>query len=132
MIITQSAGDSFVLETDAANLSVQDTMTVTHADLTSSVTAQVADVTCLSGTLGGITLEAVKGMLSLARSGTGVFGSSAEIIDGTGTGGKDNLTWKFDSGSETFDYLSKGEAVRLEYTITIIDSTGTAAKKQSP
>lgn len=129
MIITPSAGDSFVLETDAANLSVQDTMTVTHADLTSSVTAQVADVTCLSGTLGGITLEAVKGMLSLARSGTGVFGSSAEIIDGTGTGGKDNLTWKFDSGSETFDYLSKGEAVRLEYTITIIDSTGTAAKK---
>lgn len=129
MIITPSAGDSFVLETDAANLSVQDTMTVTHADLTSSVTAQVADVTCLSGTLGGITLEAVKGMLSLARSGTGVFGSSAEIIDGTGTGGKDNLTWKFDSGSETFDYLSKGEAVRLEYTITIIDSTGTAVEK---
>ena len=45
------------------------------------------------------------------------------ILDGTET--SDTLTWDFNSGSETFDYLATGETLILTYTVTATDDDGT-------
>ncbi|WP_415776730.1 hypothetical protein, partial [Arcobacter cloacae] len=37
------------------------------------------------------------------------------------------MTWTFDSGSETFDYLASGETLTLTYTIKAMDDDSSNA-----
>ena len=106
-------------ETDAA-LSASGTLTVTDLDTTDLVTASV-DSLAISGTSDRSDPDApsdgeLLAMLSVTPAG---------ILDGTEQ--SDTLTWDFDSGAETFDYLATGETLILEYTVKATDDDGTPA-----
>ncbi|MCL7406453.1 VCBS domain-containing protein [Paradonghicola geojensis] len=103
-------------ETDAG-LTTSGTLTVGDIDLTDVATA--TRTLAVSGTSdrddpaapGDTALQA---MLTL---------SPTTILDGTQQ--TNTLGWSFDSGSEAFDYLAKGETLILEYTVTATDDDGT-------
>ena len=46
-----------------------------------------------------------------------------------GTEQSDTLSWDFDSGAETFDYLANGETLILEYTVKATDDDGTTGQR---
>ena len=116
--ISLGAGDAAngsVTETDASHLTVSDTLTVTDADISDTVNTSV-------------TLKSVGGNGNI----TGNIPSNDELLKmfttetsgltDTTTEGK--ITWTFDSGDKTFDYLSVGETVELTYTVTVDDGHG--------
>jgi VCBS repeat-containing protein len=96
-------------------LTATDTLSVSDADLTDVVTSSVTTVTP-SGTTAGLGSDnaALLAMMT----------STANVLDGTEL--TDTLTWAFNSGSESFDYLAAGESLTLTYTITVTDSEGAA------
>ena len=116
--ISLGAGDAAngsVTETDASHLTVSDTLTVTDADISDTVNTSV-------------TLKSVGGNGNI----TGNIPSNDELLKmfttetsgltDTTTEGK--ITWTFDSGDKTFDYLSVGETVELTYTVKVDDGHG--------
>ena len=116
--ISFGAGDTAngsVTETDAPHLTVSNTLTVTDADISDTVNTSV-------------TLKSVGGNGNI----TGNIPSNDELLKmftaetsgltGTTTEGK--INWAFNTGKETFDYLSVGETVELTYTVTVDDGHG--------
>ncbi len=103
----------------------------TNAALTSAGTLTVDDVD---------TTDVVTASSSLAVSGTSNQADAAAPSDGEllamltvlpttildETQNTATLTWDFNSGAETFDYLATGETLILTYTITATDDDGTA------
>ncbi len=103
----------------------------TNAALTSAGTLTVDDVD---------TTDVVTASSSLAVSGTSDRADAAAPSDGEllamltispttildETQNTATLTWDFNSGAETFDYLATGETLILTYTITATDDDGTA------
>ncbi len=116
-VISNGPDTAGLTETNAA-LNTNSTLTVTDTDTTDLVNATV-DSLNVSGTsdrtdpVAPTDLE-LQAMLSL---------TPAAILDGTET--TNSLTWDFDSGSETFDYLAAGETLVLQYTIKVEDDNGT-------
>ena len=96
-----------------ATLSTSGTLSVGDLDLTDTVTSSVTSVVA-SGTTSGL------GSNNAAL--LAMFSSTANVLDATEL--TDQLTWNFNSGSETFDYLATGESLTLTYTIEVDDSQG--------
>ena len=95
-----------VTESDAANLTDSGTLNVEDLDLTDVVTAAVAAVTVTAGSDNGIDNGVLQAMISVATN------PIIANADTTGT-----ITWTFNSGTETFDYLGAGESLELTYTL---------------
>ncbi|WP_422370452.1 VCBS domain-containing protein [Hoeflea sp.] len=91
--------------TSSGNLNVSD------VDVSDVVNAEVVSVT---GGGAGYNAQDGLGFLTLTNG--------LPVIDGTSTSG--TLGWTFDSGSESFDFLSAGWQTRLTYTIRVTDSQG--------
>ncbi|EMB19110.1 protein containing Cadherin domain protein [Rhodopirellula europaea 6C] len=114
-VITVETGDSAaetLTETDTT-LTSTGTLTVTDVNLSDTVTSTVTGVAS-SGTTAGLGSDnaAILAMLS----------STASVLDASET--SDQLTWNFNSGGESFDYLASGETLTLTYTIEVTDSQG--------
>ncbi len=104
-------------ESDAANLTDSGTLNVEDLDLTDMVTAAVDAVTVTAGSDNGIDHSVLKAMISVATN---------PIIANTDTTG--TITWTFNSGTETFDYLAVEESLVLTYTLSITDDSGAASE----
>ncbi|WP_422003463.1 beta strand repeat-containing protein [Roseovarius mucosus] len=106
-----------VLESDAANLTASGTLTVSDVDANDSVAISVTAVSA-SGTLGGFEEDdaALQAMMTISG------GTPLETGAGNASG---QITWSFDSGSETFDYLAAGESITLNFTVTADDGDAT-------
>ncbi|MCW5738470.1 MAG: VCBS domain-containing protein, partial [Enhydrobacter sp.] len=116
-IISIGSGDSAtgtVAETNAGNLAVSDTLTVTDLDRTDIVSSSVTGVVA-SGTTTGLGSD---NAALLAMFGV----SPGTVIGNAATGGA--LTWTFDSGAENFNYLAQGESLVLTYTVQVADDSG--------
>ncbi len=109
-----------VTESDAANLTDSGTLNVEDLDLTDVVTAAVAAVTVTAGSDNGIDNGVLQAMISVATN------PIIANADTTGT-----ITWTFNSGTETFDYLGAGESLELTYTLSATDDSGTTTEPDS-
>ena len=110
--------DSAGFTANNAGLSTSGSLTISDADLTDNVTAAV-DSVAVSGTgasnaPGSLDNATLLAMLSV---------SPTAILDGSEL--TDVLTWDFDSGSETFNFLASGETFVLTYTVSATDDDGT-------
>ncbi|HWK68866.1 MAG TPA: VCBS domain-containing protein, partial [Rhizobiaceae bacterium] len=106
-VISIGSGDSAsanLTETDAA-LQAAGTLSVADVDLGAVLTAEVIGV---SGGGAGYDPAAALGFLTVTQN--------------PASGGK--LTWTFNSGSETFDFLPQGWQTKLDYTIRVSDGQG--------
>ncbi len=114
-VVTIESGDSAAETLTETNttLTSSGTLTTTDLDLSDTAAATVSSVIA-SGTTTGLASDnaALLAMLT----------STANVIDGTET--IDQLTWNFNSATETFDYLAAGESLILTYTITVTDGQG--------
>ncbi len=110
-----------LVETDGA-LTDSQTLTITDVDATDKVNITKSAVTSVqygtddkimtSTTI--INNEQLLNMLTITPH--------TPAIDGTET--TKDLTWSFNSGTEHFDYLAKGEKVVITYTIAATDNAG--------
>ncbi|MEK7342229.1 MAG: VCBS domain-containing protein, partial [Pseudomonadota bacterium] len=103
-----------VTEANAGNLSASDTLSVSDLDLSDVDTATVKSVVAV-GITNGISNDALKAMMSVTEGDL--------TDDETGVG---SLTWAFNSGAQTFDYLAKDETLVLAYEIEVSDGEGGA------
>ncbi|WP_455599887.1 VCBS domain-containing protein [Cloacibacillus sp.] len=109
------AAEGGVTETDASHLTVSDTLTVTDADISDTVSTSVTGVK-VSGS------GNIAGNIPSDQELLGMFSTKIDGLTNTTTEGK--ITWTFDSGDKTFDYLSVGETVELTYTVKVDDGHG--------
>ena len=110
-VITLDAGDSAaetITESDASQ-SISGTISVTDLDLSDVVNASFV----VKSTVGDF--NGIDGQTLFSLQSNPVVSSSETEND---------LTWTFDMGTETFDYLALGEAVQIVYTITVDDGNG--------
>lgn len=99
--------------TDIA-LTASGSLTITDVDVTDVVNAEVLAVT---GGGAGYNAQNALGFLTLTNA--------TPVIDATATAG--TLSWTFDTGTESFDFLTAGFQTRLTYTIRVTDSQGASA-----
>ena len=114
-LITIDAGDSAaanLAETDSG-LVTTGTLSIEDVDTSDTVSATVSSVV-VTGDDNSIGNAALLAMLTAGTN---------PVISNTATTA--DITWTFDSGSEAFNYLSAGESLVLEYTITATDDAGT-------
>ncbi|MEG1912956.1 MAG: VCBS domain-containing protein, partial [Cloacibacillus sp.] len=114
---SDSAG---LTETNAA-LTTAGTLSVSDVDTKDSVTPSVTEVKIAdSGTFDAtkIPQETLNKLLSmLAVDNSAVIGNTAN--DGT-------INWNFNSGTETFNFLPKGETIVIEYVVKATDDSSAA------
>ena len=107
-----SAAEGGVRETDSGSLTAGDTLTVTDADISDTVSTTV-------------TLKSVEGSGKITgnipsdQELLGMFSAETDGLTNTTTDGK--INWTFNTGDKTFDYLAVGEEVKLTYTIKVDD-----------
>jgi VCBS repeat-containing protein len=89
------------------------TLTVTDPDTSDTISTSIA-LTSATGPTGGPSNAQLLAMLSITPDN----GLAANAGD------TNNLTWKFDSGSEAFNYLRAGQSLQLVYTLTVNDGHG--------
>ncbi|WP_315856103.1 VCBS domain-containing protein, partial [Synechococcus lacustris] len=94
---------------------------VVDVDLSNTVTASKVAVV-RSGSSTGI--SALSDAVLLAMFSISPAEPSAVVANDQTTG---TLTWTFNSGSQTFDYLATGEQLTLTYTVRVTDSAGATA-----
>ncbi|NTV02983.1 MAG: DUF4347 domain-containing protein, partial [Chlorobiaceae bacterium] len=116
-ISTALVANKALTEGNAA-LSTSGTLPLADADAGDTLSAIVNSVS-VSGPQGSLGNADILGMMSVTGSST---------ASGTGTSG--TAGWRFDSGSQTFDYLRSGETLTMEYTIRASDAAGLTADKQ--
>ncbi len=117
--VTIQAGDSAAVvlaETDAG-LTASDTLTVRDADITNTVTTMVSAVS-IGGTYGGTGTPSSSTLLGMMS----IVPPSNVAADGSDL---NNITWRFDSGAQAFDFLAAGETLQLTYTLTSSDGSAT-------
>ncbi|RXK02444.1 VCBS domain-containing protein [Halarcobacter bivalviorum] len=108
-IITDISASENIEETNSS-LSTSGEITVFDTDTTDKVRVEVESVT-IDGTSTNKPTEA---------EALSMFGfSSAEVLDSTQI--SNSITWEFNSGNESFDYLAEGETIVLSYRIQAID-----------
>ena len=106
--------DSAALTESNASLTDTGDFNVSDADLADSVTAMVdsvvVDDTGVASVPASLDNATLTGFLSV---------SPTVVLDNTET--SNTLTWNFNSGSETFDFLAIGETLILTYTVSVTD-----------
>jgi len=108
-------GNTIELTSDGSSLSANGSLSVTDSNLSDAV--NVAASVMVGGATGATDLPSEADLLAmLSLSPTSV------LSDGSNTTGA--VSWRFNSGSELFDFLAEGETLELTYTITATD-TGT-------
>ncbi|MBD9452227.1 tandem-95 repeat protein [Rhizobium sp. RHZ02] len=107
-----------VTEGNSGGLTTHGTLIVSDVDHGDIVKAQVLAV---DGGGSGFTAAQLNALGFLSVSP----GAPSAVLDGTQT--SNSLTWNFNSGSQTFDFLPQGWEVRLNYTIRVTDSHGATA-----
>ena len=105
----ETAVSRFISETNDP-LTASGVLTVKDADNGSIVTTQVVGV---SGGGGAYNIANAANFLALTPGSINDAGETAN-----------NLSWTFNSGSETFDFLPQGHQIRLTYTIRVTDQHG--------
>ncbi|GEM_PF-2156852 len=105
----ETAVSRFISETNDP-LTASGVLTVKDADNGSIVTTQVVGV---SGGGGAYNIVNAANFLTLTPGSINDAGETAN-----------NLSWTFNSGSETFDFLPQGHQIRLTYTIRVTDQHG--------
>ncbi|WP_297781538.1 VCBS domain-containing protein [uncultured Roseovarius sp.] len=113
----EDSASAILVESDATNLTASGTLTVSDVDAGDSVAVTVTAVSA-SGTLGNFAADdaALQGMMTISA------GAPLETGAGNASG---QITWSFDSGAETFDYLAAGESITLDFTVTANDGDAT-------
>jgi VCBS repeat-containing protein len=94
------------------SLKTMGTLTLRDADTTDKVNVQVSAVK-LGGTVGTLTQDAVKAMLTLG----GNVNNEASVNT------SNNLTWAFESGTEYFKFLGQDQTLTLTYTLQATDTS---------
>ncbi|WP_462325782.1 cadherin-like domain-containing protein, partial [Desulfoplanes sp.] len=121
-VISGGPATAGVTETDSGDLTTNGSFTIGDLDTTDVVnmTREVTSVTQKDSSdhvMGTDTSvpdnTALTNMLSI---------TAQPVPDSTETG---TANWVFDSGTETFDFLSTGETLAIKYTVTATDSEGT-------
>lgn len=69
------------------------------------------------------TTEAAPVIIGGPNNAPGAGVANTGFADGATTG---TITWSFDSGSESFDYLQDGQSLVIEYTVTATDNSDVA------
>ena len=117
-VVQDGGADTVTLAETNASLTAAGTLAVEDLDRTNTVTVTVPAVVA-SGTTTGLAANnaALLAMFSVNDPNT--------VISSTATTG--TITWAFDSGSETFDYLAAGETLTLTYTVRVTDSASVTA-----
>lgn len=119
-VITIGADDSaaVTLPETNAGLTASDTLTVSDADVTNTVSASVQGVTVGgTGTLPSwMSSNDFRNMLTV---------DTGNVIDAASTTG--TIHWDFNSSAQAFDFLAAGKTLVLTYTVRATDSNGTAA-----
>ncbi|MGX0975789.1 VCBS repeat-containing protein [Roseovarius sp. MBR-51] len=111
------SASGILVESDAANLTANGTLTVSDVDANDTVSVTVTAVSA-SGTLGNFAADdaALQSMMTISA------GSPLE----TGAGNASTqITWSFDSDAETFDYLGATDNITLRFTVTADDGDTT-------
>ena len=113
----EDSASAILVESDATNLTASGTLTVSDVDAGDSVAVTVTAVSA-SGALGNFAADdaALQGMMTISA------GAPLETGAGNASG---QITWSFDSGAETFDYLAAGESITLDFTVTANDGDAT-------
>ncbi|MGY4879709.1 cadherin-like domain-containing protein, partial [Vreelandella aquamarina] len=115
------------LEETNTGLTTDGSLTVTDPDPNDTVTVSATSVTVTQKNADGNTQdadaaipgdEALLAMMEITPS---------PVLDNTITSGE--LTWAFDSGDTTFDFLAKGETLDIVYTLTANDGNGGTANQ---
>ena len=113
-VISKTVGDTdsgTLVESDTS-LSLSGTLSVIDVDKEDAVTFSVSSVSA-SGVTTGLPVSN-QNLLSMMTVTGGIDNASTAST----------LNWSFDSGSEAFDYLAKGESLVLSYTLTAQDDSG--------
>ena len=116
--ISLSLGDAYtgsVTETNAGGLIVSDTFTVTDLDLNDAVTGSILGVSA-TGFTNGLSSAALQSMFTITTGDLTAPGSNNGL-----------LTWTFNSGAQTFDFLNVGETLSLDYNVQVSDGHGGTA-----
>ena len=117
-VVSIGTGDSdsaSLTETEAA-LSTSGTLTVNDADLSDNVSLTTS--VAASGTTTGIEFDNSQ-LAALFTVNSGSISADPS--------GVSNISWAFDAGTDTFDYLADGESLTLTYTITVTDDASATA-----
>ena len=136
-VTTSSASITITGSNDAPVISLEggnsntSFLTETNSSLTDSGTLTVTDVDITDQVLTGVNSVAINAASTGGANGIDIFvleqmftaPATFHVIDYTTTTGE--LTWFFDSGSETFDYLAEGETLILDYVVAAIDDSFT-------
>ena len=115
-VITGGPDTASLSETNAA-LTTSGSLTVTDVDTTDVVTA--SRTLSVGGTSDRTDAAAPTDAELLAM----LTITPTDILDGSTNSA--TLSWSFDSGTETFDYLATGETLVLTYTVQATDNDGT-------
>jgi VCBS repeat-containing protein len=120
--ISVSAGSSnsaSLIETNSF-LNAKGSFTVSDIDRSNTVSAQVLSVSKAGATTGISSTDAqLKAMLTLAPAYPRVVLTASEVVD--------QLEWEFNSGSDAFNHLRKGEQLTLTYVVRVTDSANVSA-----
>jgi len=107
-----------ISETNASGLTASGNLVLADVDTTNTVATQIYSVVASgTGNNPGMTLTNSQ-LLALMTLANGSL---------TNTQTSKTMTWTFNSGSNTFDYLAAGEKLILTYTIRATDSNSPAA-----
>ncbi|WP_157497889.1 VCBS domain-containing protein [Gilvimarinus chinensis] len=107
--------DSATLTETNDPLAASGRLSTTDVDIADYVRADVIDVQ-ISGNSGSLSNSALLAMLSV-NSGDVIASGDAEGA----------VNWRFNSGSEAFDFLPQDDTLTLEYTVEVTDSFGASA-----
>ena len=110
-----------LVETDGA-LTDSQTLTITDVDVTDKVNITKSAVTSVQYSADDTVMTSTTIINNEQLLNMLTITPHTPAIDGTET--TKDLTWNFNSGTEHFDYLAKGEKVVITYTITATDSAG--------
>jgi VCBS repeat-containing protein len=118
-LATGDANSAGLTENGTNPLVASDTLTVSDVDTSDVVTASVVLTSSNTGTSSRTDPAAPTDSELLA-----MFSVSPSPVLNASTSSA-LLTWYFDAGAETFDYLAAGETLILTYTVTATDDNGT-------
>ncbi len=114
-VISVKSGDSAsaaLVEADAG-LQTSDTLTFGDVDLTDQLTLSVVSVAA-TGIGNGSALPSATALLAMLE-----FDKLQALV---GTGGvEEQVVWRFNSGTEAFNFLNPGETLSLAYTVQASD-----------
>ncbi len=125
-VITLGADDgkTATLAETNAGLNVSDSLTVTDLDTANNVTvSRTLSATGNTSDPAAPSSEQLLAMLKLSANNSTWTNGPLTLIGSSATTAP--LYWRFDSGSEAFNYLAAGESLVLTYTVTATDDDGT-------